>query len=354
MSSAIPTLQRAVRIAANTPLKNPLDLRVAADVPVPHPLPPTHVLVKNTVSGVNFIDTYHRSGLYPNPNGTLGVEGAGVVVAAADPADAPFVGRRVAYGGANFGSYAEFSAVPSGKCVVLPDDVTDEAAVCFMMSGLTAHYLTRDATGGIQLGPGKWVLVQAAGSGTGNVVAQVASLMGATVIGTASTGKLAAAKERGRCRHVLDYSTLKGAELAAKVKSLTPKGLGVDVVFDGVGKDTYDSSLSSVRPRGTVAFFGNASGPVPPLDVLLLSQKGSITVTRPALAHFIADPEEYRRRVSDVLDWHRRGLLKLDIDREFPLEEAGAAQKYLEDGKTRGKVLLRIAGGGGSQRAAAI
>ena len=334
----LPTAQRAVRLLPGaTATAQELACK---EWPVPT-LRAGEVLVRNSVAGLNFIDVYFRTGLYPNPSGLLGAEGAGTVVRVADAADERFVGRRVAYCMAS-GAYSEYTAVSSARCVVIPDGTSMERAVAVMTHGLTAHYLTHDCTGAHRLGPDSWVLVHAAGSGTGNMVAQVASkVLRASVVGTASGGKLRDALERGRCKHVVDYSDK--TDLAKRVRALTPAQAGFHVVFDGVGKDTYAHSLDALRVRGCLALFGNASGPVPPIDPLSLSSKGSLTVTRPTLAHFIADPAEYQRRCADVFDWERRGLLAVDVDREFPLEDVGAAHALLEGGGTKGKVLIRVA-----------
>lgn len=344
----LPAKQRAVRIPPNAPLKDATQLRVSeVDVPA---LKPGEVLVRNEVAGLNMIDVYHRNGLYANASGLLGVEGAGVVAAVGSPADDKFVGRRVAYCMTQ-GSYAEFTAVPTNRCVVVPDDMSFETAVQCMTQGLTAHYLTHDCVGGnTKLGPQSWVLVHAAGSGTGNLVAQVASkVLGANVVGTASTAKLRDAHVRGNCKHVVDYTPFRtgenATEFANQLRALTPNGAGFHAAFDGVGKATTDATLASMRARGTVVFFGNASGPVPPLDVLTLTARGSLFVTRPSLAHFIADPDEYRHRASDVFTWVRRGILQLQVDREFALDDVGAAHVYLEEGKTTGKVIIRVRGG---------
>lgn len=329
-------MMRAVRMTPGTTMANPLDLRLG-EWPVPM-LKPGEVLVKNHVAGLNFIETYHRSGLYANPTGLLGIEGAGTCVDAFDQADAAFVGRRVAYVMAN-GAYAEYTAVPSTKCVELPAAVSFERAVELMMGGLTAHYLaecgrvTRDS----------WVLIQAAGSGTGNLLSQVCSrVLGANVVGTASTSKLNNGLERGGAKHMIDYSGDK-TDLAAKVRALTPEGRGFDASFDGVGRDTWECSLTALRPRGTCVLFGNASGPVPPIDPLILTARGSLVLTRPKLADFVSTPEEFARRVSDVFSWEARGLIWAESDREFPLEKVGEAHAYMEAGKTKGKVLIRIA-----------
>jgi NADPH2:quinone reductase len=332
-SATTSMMMKAVRLEGSTPT-TAQGLKVR-QVPIPKPNK-GEVLVKNRVAGLNFIDTYLRNGLYPNPTGLLGGEGAGEIIQ--DEAQGgKLVGSRVAYiMGA--GSYAEYTTVVADKCVVLPDDITYETAMGLMMNGLTAHYLLFDCA---RAKKDSWILVQAAGSGTSNMVAQIASrVIGANIVGTSSPGKIEAGYKRGGAKAMVDYSNTEG--LALRLRSYTPNHVGFDAVIDGVGKNTWTVSLDSLRPRGVAVFYGNASGPIPPMDLLELSKRGSLSVVRPSLANYIS-PEELKQRTSDIFSWYRRGLLLIETDAEFPLEDVGKAHEYMEKGKTKGKVIIRIA-----------
>ena len=300
------------------------------DVPVPEPAA-GEALVKLEYAGINFIDVYMRSGHYarsqtyktPLPM-VIGMEGIGTLS----------TGERVAYC-ITRGSYAEYAAVPAWKLVRVPDDVPSPIAVTLMLQGLTAHYLSHSA---FPLEKGHTCLVHAAAGGVGQLLVQCAKLRGATVIGTAGNPEKAAiAKARG-ADHVILY---RETDFREEVMRLTG-GKGVDVVYDAIGKDTIAHSIRSLRRRGTCINYGGASGLVRSIDPLELGEAGSIFFTRPHLADYLATREEIAGRAADLFAAWRTGKLVVAIDREYPLAEAGAAQRYLEAGKTKGKLLLRI------------
>jgi len=316
---------RAVEIHAT----GGVDQLMCKDVSIP-PLQPDEVLVRNIATGVNFIDTYHRSGLYKKDLPfILGTEGAGKVVECGAQAVTKFKqGDRVAYVG--FGSYSQYTAVHSDRLVPIPRALSYENACAGMIQGMTAHYLAFDA---YRIKEGDTVVVQAAAGGTGQLIVQMAKIAGASVIGTCSAGKRELALSAG-CDHVCGYN-----ELEEKVKEVTT-GEGVKAVYDGVGLATWKSSLNCLATRGTCVWFGNASGPVPPVDPLLLSTK-SVSVMRPTLFHYISSREELEWRSGEVFNWIITGKLKLLIDKEFPLKDVMECHEYLEAGKTTGKLLLR-------------
>ncbi|HEU0238229.1 MAG TPA: quinone oxidoreductase [Micromonosporaceae bacterium] len=306
------------------------DVMVVENVSEPQP-GPGEVLVRLTAVGVNFIDTYHRSGLYPMPLPlTLGSEGAGEVVAVGDGVDAISVGQRV--GSTNFaGAYAEFAIAAASRVVPLPADVDDDLAAGALLQGMTAHYLLHDT---YPVRPGDTVLVHAAAGGMGLLLCQLARRMGVRVIGTASTSEKADLAQQAGAAEVLDYD-----DVAKKVRALTD-GEGVAAVYDGVGAATFDASLASLRPRGVLATFGNASGPVPPVDPLRLTGAGSVYLSRPTLAHFIASPDDLARRAGDVLGWVADGTLSIRIGGRYPLADAARAHEDLAGRRTTGKLLL--------------
>ncbi|HKE66082.1 MAG TPA: quinone oxidoreductase [Micromonosporaceae bacterium] len=306
------------------------DVMVAEDVSEPRP-GPGEVLVRLTAVGVNFIDTYHRSGLYPMPLPlTLGSEGAGEVVAVGDGVEAISVGQRV--GSTNFaGAYAEFAIAAADRVVPLPVDVHEDLAAGALLQGMTAHYLLHDT---YPVRPGDTVLVHAAAGGMGLLLCQLARRLGVRVIGTASTPEKADLAQEAGAAEVLDY-----VDVAKKVRALTD-GEGVAAVYDGVGAATFDASLASLRPRGVLATFGNASGPVPPVDPLRLTGAGSVYLTRPTLAHFIASPADLARRAGDVLGWVADGTLSIRIGGRYPLADAARAHEDLAGRRTTGKLLL--------------
>ena len=302
------------------------------DIPVPEPAT-GEARVKIEAIGLNFIDIYQRTGLYPiKIPFTLGMEGAGIVDAVGADVVEVKKGDRVAYS-MHLGSYAEYAVVPAWKLVPLPRRIDSRSAAAVMLQGMTAHYLTRST---YPLKKGETALVHAAAGGVGLLLIQVAKRTGATVFGTVSTEEKAKlAREAGADEVILYTQT----DFLTEVKRLT-NGAGVHVVYDSVGKDTFEKSLDCLRPRGYLVLFGNSSGPVPPFDLGKLAAKGSLFVTRPTLIHYASNREELLQRSGDLFKWIANGELKLRIDRSFSLSEAAEAQRQLEARKTTGKVLL--------------
>ena len=290
-------------------------------------------VVRVEAAGVNFIDVYHRTGLYRLPLPvTLGQEGAGTVEAIGPGVSGVKPGDRVGWAGVG-GSYAERAAIPAQKLVVLPAGVSSRDAAAAMLQGMTAHYL---ATSTFALEPGDTCLVHAAAGGVGLLLCQIAKMRGARVIGTAGSPEKAKVAREAGADETIDYSK---QDFEAEVRRLTG-GKGVQVVYDGVGKSVFDKSLNCLAPRGTMVTFGNASGPVPAVEPLTLSQKGSLFLTRPTLGHYIATREDLEARAGDVLGWIASGRLKIRVGAEFPLARAAEAHRALEGRKTTGKVLL--------------
>lgn len=289
--------------------------------------------VKIEAAGVNFIDVYHRTGLYLGQLPiTPGVEGAGVVDALGPNVSEMKPGDRVAYA-MQQGSYAEYAVVPVAKLVPIPDTIDTRSAAAVMVQGMTAHYLSQST---YSLQPGDTALVHAAAGGVGLLLVQMAKRCGARVIGTVSTEEKARLAREHGADEVILYTQ---ADFEAETRRLTD-GLGVNVVYDSVGKTTFDKSLNCLRPRGYMVLYGQSSGPVSPLDPQVLAAKGSLFLTRPSLAHYAADRAELLGRAGDVFEWMAAGALQVRIDQTFPLAEAAEAHRYLEGRKTRGKLLL--------------
>jgi len=310
------------------------DAMQLAEVPTPKP-GPQQALVRLAASGVNFIDVYFRAGVYKaDPPVALGSEGAGVVEAIGEGVTEVAPGDRVAYAMAR-GSYAEYAVVPSAQLVKLPDAVDFQTAAAAMLQGMTAHYLTHST---YALKSGEICLVHAAAGGAGRLIVQMAKMLGARVIGTVSTE--AKAREARLCGadETILYTQ---QDFQAEVKRLTG-GRGVDVVYDSVGRDTFDKSLNSLRPRGTMALFGQSSGVVPPFDPNILNAKGSLYLTRAGLPSYLLTRDELLWRAGDVLQWIAAGKLKLHIHATYPLADAAQAHRDLEGRKTTGKLLLSI------------
>ena len=305
-------------------------------VDVPTPVPgPGEALVRIAASGVNFIDVYFRSGLYKaDLPVTLGSEAAGTVEAVAPGVTEVAPGDRVAYAMAR-GSYAEYAAVPAAQLVKLSAHLDFPTAAAAMLQGMTAHYLTHST---FALKSGDTCLVHAAAGGAGGLIVQLAKMLGARVFGTVSTQAKAEIARSHGADEVILYTE---QDFEAEVKRLTA-GRGVDVVYDSVGKTTFDKSLNCLRPRGLMALFGQSSGPVPPFDPVILNAKGSLFLTRPALGHYLATREELLWRAGDVLGWLDSGKLQLRIHRTYPLADAAAAHRDLESRKTAGKLLLTV------------
>jgi len=314
------------------PVGGPENLKYV-DVPVPEP-GEGEVLVKIEATGVNYIDTYFRAGFYKAPESPvkLGNEAAGQVVKAGRGSNWQ-VGQRVAYAMAR-GSYAEYAVVPQQFLVELPQAVSFEDGAAVMLQGMTAHYLTHST---YPLKAGDTCLIHAAAGGAGLMLVQIAKIAGATVIGTASTKEKALLAQEHGADHIVFYTE---QDFVAEVKRLT-NGRGVNVVYDSVGKTTFHKSLDCLRPRGLMASFGQSSGGVGEIDPLVLSQKGSLFLTRPSLGNYISDPAELRWRSSDLFQWLADGRLKLRIYKVYPLADAAEAHRDLESRKTTGKLLLK-------------
>ncbi|HEY0290792.1 MAG TPA: quinone oxidoreductase [Hansschlegelia sp.] len=290
--------------------------------------------IRQTAIGVNFIDVYHRTGLYPQQTPfTLGSEGAGVVTAIGEGVTDVAVGDRVAYAGGPLGAYATERLIPADKLVKIPAGVSDETAAAAMLKGMTTQYLLRRT---FKVGPEHVVLFHAAAGGVGQIACQWAAHLGATVIGTAGgPEKVALAKTKG-CAHVIDYKTENFVE---RVREITG-GKGCDVVYDSVGKDAFPGSLDCLKPRGLWASFGQSSGSVPDFPIGLLSQKGSLYATRTSLFHYTSTRPELLATAADLFDVIASGAVTVDIGRRFPLAEAAEAHRALEGRQTTGSTIL--------------
>jgi NADPH2:quinone reductase len=304
------------------------------DQPKPEPAE-GQALVRIASSGVNFIDTYHRSGLYKLPMpAILGSEGAGTVEAVGAGVTTVKVGDRVAWAMTR-GSYAEYAAVPEILLIKIPESVSFNDAAAAMLQGMTAHYLTQTT---FSLNAGHIALVHAAAGGTGRLVVQMAKLAGTRVIATAGSAEKAKIAKDAGADEVILY---REQDFAKETRQLTA-GKGVDVVYDSVGADTFDKSIDSLKPRGMMVSFGNASGAVPPMPPLLLTQKGSLFLTRPSLANYIANRAELEYRAGDVFRWIAEKKLVLRIERIYSLADAATAHRDLEGRKTTGKLVLAV------------
>lgn len=293
----------------------------------PDPVPgPGEAVVDVEASGVNFIDIYHRSGTYAlQLPCKLGSEGAGTVSAVGEGVESVKPGDRVGWVNV-LGSYAEKAAVPADRLVPVPDGVSTEVAAAALLQGMTAHYLTRSTH---EVKEGDRVLVHAAAGGMGLLLTQIAKMFGATVYGTVSTAEKEKLAREAGADEVLRYDTF--------AEALRDR---MDVVYDGVGKTTFDGGLEALRPRGLMALYGAASGPVPPLDPQVLNKKGSLFLTRPTLVNYIAEREELLWRASELFDWISSGKLKINIFERYPLAEAARAHEDLAARRTTGKLLL--------------
>lgn len=303
------------------------------EIPVPE-IQPDEVLVRVRAAGVNFLDAYQRTGLYktPLPFGP-GMEGAGVIEKGGS-ATALTPGTRVAWT-QHPGAYAQFAAVPAWKVVALPDGVDDQSGAAALLQGMTAEYLCETT---YPARVNDLALVHAGAGGVGLLLIQLLKRLGTRVFTTVSTPEKAAlAREAGADETILYTQT----DFVEAVKKFT-QGKGVHVVYDSVGKTTYEGSLDVLRPLGMLVLFGQSSGPVPPIDPLLLSQKGSLFLTRPNLAHYIADAASFSYRATKVLNWVAQKSLKLRIEKVYPLEEVAQAQRDLEERKTTGKLVVNI------------
>jgi len=297
---------------------------------------PGAVRIAVAAAGVNFIDVYFRTGLYPRPLPFIcGLEGAGTIEAVGPGVESRRAGERVAWAGVP-GSYASHVLAPADRVVPVPDGVSDTDAAAVMLQGMTAHYL---AHGCRETRPGDVALVHAAAGGTGMLLVQTLKASGARVIGTCSSQVKAQAARAAGADEIIDYTQ---SDVPAAARALTD-GRGVDVVYDSVGQSTFEGSLASLRPRGLLALFGQSSGVVPPFDLGRLNSMGSLFVTRPSLAHYTQDPAELSLRANAVLNGVASGSLTVRIASEFPLGDAAAAHDALESRATSGKLLLRPA-----------
>jgi NADPH2:quinone reductase len=302
------------------------------DVPQPEPKA-GEAVVKVDAAGLNYIDVYFRSGLYKAEYPlTLGLEAGGTVTAVGANAHGVKVGDRVAYTGVP-GAYAEYAVVPTARLVVLPGGVSTKQGAAAMLQGMTAHYL---ACSTYPLKKGDTCLVHAAAGGVGLLLCQMAKMRGARVIGTVSTDEKAKLAREAGADETIIYTR---QDFEAEVKRLTD-GKGLQVVYDAVGKDTWDKSLNSLAPRGLIALYGQSSGPIGQIDPQILNTKGSLFLTRPSLNHHTASRDELQSRAGEVLGWIRDGKLRLRMEFEFPLKDAAEAHRALESRKTTGKVLL--------------
>jgi NADPH2:quinone reductase len=295
---------------------------------------PGQVRIRQTAVGLNYIDIYGRTGLYPQPSLPFvpGQEGAGVVTAVGDGVRDLKVGKRVAYAGP-IGAYAEERLIAADRVVKLPNGIEDRVAACIMLKGMTAQYLLRRT---YKVGPGTTLLFHAAAGGLGLIACQWAASLGATVIGTVgSAGKALIARAHG-CAHVINY---REEDFVTMVKALTD-GKGVDVVYDSIGKDTFPGSLDCLKPLGLWVSFGQASGPVPDFKINLLSQKGSLFATRPSLGNYTATRKDLVETANDLFDVVGSGKVKVAVNQTYPLADAAKAHQDLEARHTTGSTLL--------------
>jgi len=319
---------KAIRVHA---FGDPAVLRYE-DAPLPEP-GAGEARIKVEAVGVNYVDIYRRTGLYPGALPmTLGSEASGVVDAVGPGVTGLAVGDRVASASLP-GAYAEYAVGPADALVPLPSGVDLRVAAAVLLQGMTAHYLVYTT---YPLKPGDVALVHAAAGGVGLLLVQLAKRCGARAIGTVSTEEKARLARDAGADDVLLYTRV---DFAAEARRLTASR-GVDVVYDSVGRTTFDGSLNALRPRGYMVLYGQSSGPVPPLDLQVLSAKGSLFVTRPTLAHYTASRAELLRRANDLFAWIAASELTVQIDTTFPLAEASEAHRYMEARKSKGKVLL--------------
>lgn len=303
----------------------------SVDVPAPASGEAT---VRHHAIGLNFIDTYHRTGLYPLPLPSgLGLEGAGIVEAIGAGVTEVKVGDRVAYAGGPPGAYAELRNIPAHRLLRLPEAIPFETGAAMMLQGLTSAYLLRRT---YRVQPGDAVLIHAAAGGVGLIACQWARALGATVIGTVGSPAKAELAMAHGCHHVINYST---ENFTQRVREITG-GEGVAVVYDGVGKDVFMGSLDSLRTLGMLVTYGNASGPVPPFDPLLLSQKGSLFVTRPTLIHYTAKRADLEALGAELFDMVGSGKVRIEVNQRYALKDAAQAHRDLEARKTTGSTIL--------------
>ncbi len=295
---------------------------------------PGQALIRQTAVGLNYIDVYFRSGLYPPPGlpFVAGQEGAGVVEAVGDGVSEVKVGQRVAYAGP-IGAYAERRVIPADRLVVVPDGISDEQAAAMMLKGMTAHYLLRRT---FRVESGQTILFHAAAGGVGLIACQWAKHLGATVIGTVGSADKAELARAHGCDHPIRYDQ---DDVVARVRELTG-GKGVPVVYDSVGQATFQRSLDCLAPLGMLVCFGQSSGKIPPIDTAILGQKGSLFLTRPSLMTYTAARADLVRAATELFDVVQRGAVEIRVNQRYPLREAAAAHRDLEGRKTTGSTVL--------------
>jgi NADPH:quinone reductase len=302
------------------------------EIPLGRP-DPNEVLVRNTAIGLNFIDTYHRSGLYPIAVPFVpGLEGAGLIEAVGAKVREFKIGDRVGYV-SPIGAYAEWVLRPADRLVKIPAGIDDRVAAAIMLKGMTAEYLLRRT---YRVKRGDKILVHAAAGGVGQILCQWAKHLGAEVLGTVSTSEKAKMAKKAGCKHVIVTS---GEKISDRVKQIT-KGKGLPVVYDGVGKETFMESLDCLAPLGLLVSYGNASGAVPPIQIGVLAQKGSLFLTRPTLATYTANRADLLKSARDVFSLVKKGVVKVAINQTYPLKEAATAHRDLEARRTTGSTVL--------------
>jgi NADPH2:quinone reductase len=294
---------------------------------------PGQVRLKQRAVGLNYIDTYHRSGLYKIPlPAVIGMEGAGEVTAVGPGVTDIKVGDRVAYANP-IGGYAEERLIPADRVVKIPQGIDERTAAAMMLQGMTVRYLLKET---FKVGPGTTMLLHAAAGGIGLIACQWAKHLGATIIGTTSSAEKARLATEHGCTHVINYKT---EDFIKRTKELT-NGKGVDVVYDSVGKDTFPGSLDCLKPRGLFVSFGNSSGAITAFDITILAAKGSLYATRPTLMTYTATREELLANANDLFDVVKRGIVKIEINQTYPLKDAAQAHRDLEARKTTGSTIL--------------
>ena len=296
---------------------------------------PGEVKLKQTAVGLNYIDIYHRTGLYPLGDlpATPGMEGAGTVIEIGTDVTEVAVGDRVAYAGLPPGAYAEERLIPAHRLMKLPESISDQQAAGMMLQGMTVQYLLRST---FRVQEGDTILVHAAAGGVGLIACQWARYLGATVIGTVGSPEKAELAKAYGCDHTILY---RDENIVERVKNITD-GVGVPVVYDSIGKDTFEASLDCLSPLGLLVSFGNASGPVPPFDPGVLAQKGSLFLTRPTLMTYTAEREDLIESAMDLFDVVTSGAVKIEVNQTYPLKDAAQAHRDLEARKTTGSTVL--------------
>lgn len=294
------------------------------------------VLIEHKAVGLNFIDVYFRTGLYAAPLPfTPGMEGAGLVLEVGPGVDYLAPGDRVGYGNSPLGAYAEQRLIPAERLIKLPDWLDEQTAAAMLLQGLTAQYLLRQT---YAVKPGDTILIHAAAGGVGLLVCQWAKALGATVIGTVGSAEKAALAQAHGCHHTILY---RQEDVVARVRELTG-GQGVDVVYDSIGKDMFDRSLDCLKRRGLMVSFGNASGPVPPVDISILNKKGGLFITRPSLGHYAGTRAEMLAMANELFAVVKDGTVKVNINQRFALQDAADAHRALESRATTGATVMVV------------